>query len=198
MNDLLAKTPIFAIALAIALQVSGCGGGANLGPASAEEQQSYVAAATAKPRLQSGDKIRVTVYGEDKLSGDFEIDPSGLVSLPLAGTVKAAGLTQIELETELSRKFRTEYLRNPKVTVTIASFRPFYILGEVAKPGEYPYRSGLNIISATALAGGATYRASKSTVLIQRMGESGMKEYPMSSNVPVLPGDLVRIPERYF
>src|SRR5476649_1340907 len=194
----LAKLPICAVVLAIAFQVSGCGGGTNLGPASPEEQRNYVAAATAKPRLQSGDKIRVTVYGEDKLSGDFEIDPSGLVSLPLAGTVKAAGLTQIELETELSRKFRTEYLRNPKVTVTIASFRPFYILGEVAKPGEYPYRSGLNIISATALAGGATYRASKSTVLIQRMGESGMKEYPMSSNVPVLPGDLVRIPERYF
>jgi protein involved in polysaccharide export with SLBB domain len=198
MSFLLARISICAIALAIALQVSGCSGGANLGPVSAEEQQSYVDAATARPRLQSGDKIRITVYGEDKLSGDFEIDPSGLVSLPLAGTVKAAGLTQTELETELSRKFRTEYLRNPKVTVTIASFRPFYILGEVAKPGEYPYRSGLNIISATALAGGPTYRASKSTVLIQRMGESGMKEYPMSSNVPILPGDLVRVPERYF
>jgi protein involved in polysaccharide export with SLBB domain len=192
------KSIFCAIALAIALQVSGCSGGANLGPVSAEEQQSYVAAATAAPRLQAGDKIRVTVYGEDKLSGDFEIEPSGLVSLPLAGTVKAAGLTQTELESELARKFRTEYLRNPKVTVTIASLRPFYILGEIAKPGEYPYRSGLNVISATALAGGTTYRASKSTVLIQRMGESGMKEYPMSSNVPILPGDLVRIPERYF
>ena len=75
MNFLFVKIPICAIALAIALQVSGCGGGSNLGPASVEEQQSYVAAATAKPRLQSGDKIRVTVYGEDKLSGDFEIDP---------------------------------------------------------------------------------------------------------------------------
>lgn len=184
--------------LAIALQVSGCSNGNDLGPVSAEEQQSYVAASTAAPRLQAGDKIRVTVYGEDKLSGDFEIDPSGLVSLPLAGTVKAAGLTQAQLEAELSRKFRTEYLRSPKVTVTIASLRPFYILGEVSKPGEYPYRSGLNVMSATALAGGATYRASKSTVLIQRQGENGMKEYPMSSNVPILPGDLVRIPERYF
>ncbi len=198
MSSRLAKSIICGFALAIALQVSGCSGGANLGPVSAEEQQTYVAAATAAPRLQAGEKIRVTVYGEDKLSGDYEIDPSGLVSLPLAGTVKAAGLTQPELEAELARKFRTEYLKNPKVTVSIASFRPFYILGEVEKPGEYPYKSGLNVLSATALAGGPTYRASRSTVLIQRVGESSMREYPMSSNVPILPGDLVRVPERYF
>ena len=191
MSDLVSKLGLAGMTLAVVLAVSGCSGGANLGPVSAAEQQSYVAAATATPRLQSGDKIRVTVYGEDKLSGEFEIDPSGLVSLPLAGTVKAAGLTQTELETELSRKFRTEYLRNPKVTVSIASFRPFYILGEVVKPGEYPYRSGLNVISATALAGGATYRASKSTVLIQRMGENGMKEYPTSS--ARVARDLVRV-----
>ncbi len=184
--------------LAVVLAVSGCSGGSNLGPVSAEEQQSYVAAATAAPRLQAGDKIRVMVYGEDKLSGDYDISPNGFVSLPLAGTVKAAGLTQSELEAELARKFRSEYLRSPKVTVSITTYRPFYILGEVAKPGEYVYKSGLNVISATALAGGPTYRASRSTVLIQRVGESGMKEYPMSSNVPILPGDLVRIPERYF
>jgi protein involved in polysaccharide export with SLBB domain len=194
----LSKLVIWGIALFLGMQMSACSGGANLGPVSEQEQQAYVAAATAAPRLQAGDKIRVTVYGEDKLGGDFEIERSGLVSLPLAGTIKAAGLTQAELEVELARKFRTEYLRNPKVTVAITSLRPFYILGEVAKPGEYPYRSGLNIISATALAGGPTYRASKTTVLIQRAGESGMKEYPMSSNVPILPGDLIRIPERYF
>lgn len=198
MSDRLSKIAICPLVLAVVLGISGCSGGANLGPVSAEEQQSYVAAATAAPRLQAGEKIRVTVYGEEKLSGDYDIDPNGLVSLPLAGTVKAAGLTQTELEAELARKFRTEYLKNPKVTVSIASRRPFYILGEVEKPGEYPYKSGLNVLSATALAGGPTYRASKSNVLIQRAGESSMREYPLSSNVPVLPGDLVRIPERYF
>lgn len=197
-SDLSLKFAICGVILAVALAVSGCSGGSNLGPVSAEEQQSYAAAATATPRLQSGEKIRVTVFGEDKLSGDYEIDPNGFVSLPLAGTVKAAGLTQTELEAELARKFRSEYLKNPKVTISIASFRPFYILGEVEKPGEYPYKSGLNVLSASALAGGPTYRASRSTVLIQRVGESSMREYPMSSNVPILPGDLVRIPERYF
>src|SRR5262249_20353018 len=117
----------------ISLHLLGCSGN-DLKPVSALEQQAYVDAATAAPRLQAGEKIRVTVYGEDKLSGDYDIDPSGFVSLPLAGTIKAAGLTQNQLEAELAKKFRSEYLKSPKVTVTIASFRPFYIMGEVEKP----------------------------------------------------------------
>ncbi len=138
------------------------------------------------------------MFGESSLSGDYEIDQSGFVSLPLAGTIKAAGFTQPELEQELAKKFRSEYLRNPKVTVTLVSLRPFYIVGEVEKPGEYPYKSGLNVLTALALAGGATYRGSRSNVYIQRVGESGMREYPLSSSVMILPGDLIRVPERYF
>ena len=185
---------IFAL---IVLTVAGCGS-ANLGPASLDEQQARVAASTSAAKLQAGEKISVTVFGEDKLSGDYTIDPSGFVSLPLAGTIQAAGLTQAELEQALAKKFRSEYLRSPKVTVTIATFRPFYIMGEVERPGEYPYKSGLNVLSATALAGGTTYRASRSHVMIHHPNESGMREYPFSSSVPVLPGDLVRVPERYF
>jgi polysaccharide export outer membrane protein len=155
--------------------------------------------ATGAIRLQAGDKIKVTVYGEDKLTGEYEIDPGGSVSLPLAGTVQAAGLTKSELEQLLSKKFSSaNYLKNPKVTVDIATFRPFYVLGEVEKPGEYPYKGGLNVVSAIAVAGGNTYRASRSNVLIQRVGEAGFHEYPMSSTVPVYPGDLIRVPERYF
>jgi len=185
----------FGTLLLIVLTVLSACSGPTLSP---EDRRSYIEAATAVPRLQAGEKIRVTVFGEDKLSGDYEIDPSGLVSLPLAGTIKAAGLTQTELETELAKKFRSEYLRNPKVTVSIASFRPFYIMGEVEKPGEYQYKSGLNVMSATAMAVGPTYRASRTNVLIQRAGETEMKEYPLSSSVPILPGDLIRIPQRYF
>jgi Polysaccharide biosynthesis/export protein/SLBB domain len=145
-------------------------------------------------RLQAGEKIQVTVFGEASLSGDYQIDPSGDLLPPVAGTVKAAGLTEAELEQELSKKFRSEYLRNPKVTVSFQEFRPFYILGEIEKPGAYSYTSGLNVLSAVAIAGGATSRASKSTVLIQHYGESGMREYPLASNVPILPGDIIRIP----
>jgi polysaccharide export outer membrane protein len=185
------------MALAAAFALSSCGIGSSLGPASLEDQQARAQAATTTPRLQAGEKIRITVFGEASLSGDYEIDQSGFVSLPLAGTIKA-GFTQPELEQELAKKFRSEYLRNPKVTVTLVSLRPFYIVGEVEKPGEYPYKSGLNVLTALALAGGATYRGSKSTVYIQRVGESGMREYPLSSSVMILPGDLIRVPERYF
>ncbi len=120
------------------------------------------------------------------------------MSLPLAGTVKAAGLTQPELERELAQKFRTQYLKNPKVTISILEFKPFYILGEIEKPGAYPYTSGLNVLSAIAIAGGTTYRASKSSILIQHPGEAGLREYPLNASIPILPGDIIRIPQRYF
>jgi protein involved in polysaccharide export with SLBB domain len=189
---------ICSMALATALVLSSCGIGSSLGPASIEDQQARAQAATTTPRLQPGEKIRIFVFGEASLSGDYEIDQSGFVSLPLAGTVKAAGFTQPELEQELAKKFRSQYLRNPKVTVTLVSLRPFYVVGEVEKPGEYPYKSGLNVLTALALAGGVTYRGSRSSVHIQRVGESGTREYPLSSSVMILPGDLIRVPERYF
>jgi protein involved in polysaccharide export with SLBB domain len=126
--------------------------------------------------VAAGDKVRVTVFGEDKLSGDYEIDPSGYLSLPLAGTLQVAGLTKPELETAIATK----------------------LLGEVQKPGEYQYRSGLNVLSAIAVAGGTTYRANISNVLIQRSGTTQFAEFPQSPNVPVWPGDVIRVPERYF
>jgi protein involved in polysaccharide export with SLBB domain len=149
-------------------------------------------------RLAPGDKVRVTVFGEDKLSGEYQIDNAGSLSLPLAGTIQGAGLTKSELEGSLTTKLKGAYLRDPKVTIDVASFRPFYVLGEVQKPGEYPYRSGLNVLSAIAIAGGATYRASTSKVMIQRSGATEMTEYPQATTVLVMPGDVVRVPERFF
>src|SRR6476620_4833528 len=180
--------------LAVAVLVSGCAA-SSLTEA---EQKSMASAATSAPQLQPGDKIRIIVFGEDKLSGEYEIDQSGQISLPLAGTIRAAGLTQAELELALAKKFRSEYLRNPKVTVTVSTLQPFYMMGEVGKPGEFPYKSGLNVLTAIAIAGGPTYRASRSTVQIQRRGETSMREYPISASVPILPGDVIRVPERYF
>jgi protein involved in polysaccharide export with SLBB domain len=180
--------------LAVALLISGCAGNSL----SQAEQQSLAEAATAPAQLQPGDKIRITVYGEDKLSGDYQVDQSGQISLPLAGTITAQGLTQTQLEQALAKKFRSEYLKNPKVTVTIATLQPFYMMGEVEKPGQYPYQSGLNVLTALAIAGGPTYRASRTTVQIQRRGETAMRDYPISSTVPILPGDVIKVPERYF
>ncbi len=179
---------------ALSLLISGCG----TSSVSEAEKQSFAAAASAPAKLQPGDKIKVMVYGESQLSGDYQLDQSGQISLPLAGTVRAEGLTQTELEQALSKKFRSEYLKNPKVTVTIATLQPYYIMGEVEKPGEFQYRSGLNVLTALAIAGGPTYRASRSTVQIQRRGETGMRDYPISASVPIFPGDVIRVPERYF
>ena len=116
----------------------------------------------------------------------------------MAGTLKAGGLTQNELEQALAQKYSSQYLKNLKVTVSVAEYRPFYIIGEVEHPGSFPYTSGLNVLSALAIAGGPTYRASKSTVMIQHPGESGLKEYAMDAAVPILPGDIIKVPQRYF
>ena len=183
--------------LILGLLASGCSG-TNARPVSEAERQALEKAAAGSPLLQAGEKIRVTVYGEASLSGDYQIDPSGFVSLPLAGTIKAAGLSQQQLEQDLAAKFSSGYLKNPKITVSIAEFRPFYIVGEVGKPGAYPYTGGLTVLSAIAIAGGTTYRANQSNVLIQHPGESSMREYDLSVPIPILPGDIIQVPRRYI
>ena len=190
---------------ALTLLLAACSGTSNPGlggATSAVGEQSYAVATdapkTSELRLEAGDKLRITVFGEDKLTGDYQVDTGGYVALPLAGSIKAAGLTPPELEKALEKQFRGSYLRDPKVTVEVMTFRPFYVLGEVQKPGEYPYRAGLNVLSAIAIAGGATYRANTSDVLIQRAGTTAMQKFPQSPTITVLPGDLVRVPERFF
>lgn len=200
------KSRITWLAIAsFALLLAACGSPTNLGVGGATlgvNQESYAAATdtlkTSELRLEAGDKIRITVFGEEKLTGDYQVDTGGLVAMPLAGSVKAAGLTPPEFERALETRFRGTYLRNPKVTVEVMTFRPFYVLGEVQKPGEYPYRAGLNVLSAIAVAGGATYRASTSEVLIQRAGTTTLQKLPQSPTITVMPGDLLRVPERFF
>ena len=180
--------------LAVAFLISGCTGASI----SETEKLSLAETATTPAKLQPGDKIRVDVFGEDKLGGEYQIDQAGQISLPLAGTIKAQGLTQTELEQALAKKFRSEYLKNPKVTVTIATQAPFFVMGEVKNPGQFPYSSGLNVLTAMAVAGGPTYRASRDKIEIQRRGETKMREYPISAAVPIFPGDVIKVPERYF
>jgi protein involved in polysaccharide export with SLBB domain len=178
--------------------LAGCAGAGSGDVATPGDLAATAMAATAAPRFQGGEKIRITVYNEPSLSGDYEIDQNGVISLPLAGTVKAIGLTQPLFEQELAKKFKSEYLKNPKVTVSILQYRPIYIVGEVEKQGEYPFKPGLNVLTAMASAGGGTYRANRNFVLIQHFGDSGMKEYPQSASTMILPGDLIKVPERYF
>jgi polysaccharide export outer membrane protein len=148
-------------------------------------------------RLGSGDKLRVIVFGEPDLSGEFDVTGSGKVSLPLIGQVQAAAMTVGEFEDEVRSKLMDGYLTNPKVSIEVLNYRPFYIIGEVDKPGEYPYTTGMNVLNAVAVAGGYTYRANEDQVYITR-DNKGEATYVTGRNVRVLPGDIVRIPERFF
>lgn len=148
--------------------------------------------------LGSGDKVRVTVYGEPDLSGEFYVTGSGLVSLPLIGEVKAAGLNVGQFQTVVQQALSSGYLKEPRVSAEVLTYRPFYILGEVEKPGTYPYTSGLTALNAVATAGGFTYRADKGKVFIKRLGETGERKYTLDPSTPVAPGDTIRIGERFF
>ncbi|MDO8421549.1 MAG: polysaccharide biosynthesis/export family protein [Parvibaculum sp.] len=191
------------LTFALVLVLSGCAGGSIVDEVTA----SNVVAASAGNvapidpnldyRLGSGDKLRMIVFGEQDLSGEFDVTGTGKVSLPLVGQVQAAGLTLDEFAEEVAGKLKQGYLTNPKISVEVLNFRPFYIIGEVDKPGEYPYTNGMTILNAVAVAGGFTYRANQSDVYITR-GGGGEVKFGISQSVRVLPGDIVRIPERFF
>ena len=150
-------------------------------------------------RLQTGDQLKINVYGEDALSGVYEISPAGVITMPLIGQIAAAGYTKEEVENALTTAYANgKFLQDPKITVSVATYRPFYIFGEVQTPGRYEYTTGLDVLTAVATAGGFTYRANKSSVLIRHPGENVWREYSLATPLPVVPGDLIRVTERYF
>jgi polysaccharide biosynthesis/export protein len=148
-------------------------------------------------RLGIGDKLKISVFGEESLSGPVEIDAFGRVSLPLAGDVPAKGLSIIQFRDAVAKKLSDGYLKNPRVTVEVTNYRGIYIHGEVKTGGEFPFKPGLTLRDAVALAGGYTYRADQSLMLIQREGD-GVVRIPLPTDVPVLPGDNLQVPERFF
>lgn len=147
--------------------------------------------------LDAGDTLRVNVFGEETLSGDFQVGNDGFVAIPLIGDVKAKGLTINELKHAIEDKLSPDYLIDPQVSVDVLNYRPFYILGEVNEPGSYPFVSGLTVIEAVAMAGGFTYRAKTKEVLIKR-GEGEGSEFVASLDETILPGDVIRVRERIF
>jgi len=147
--------------------------------------------------LGSGDKIRIIVFGEQELSGEFDVSGSGKLSMPLIGQVQAAGLTLAQLESEIATSLSDGYLTNPRVSAEVLNYRPFYIIGEVSKAGQYPYTNGMTVLNAVAVAGGFTYRANSAVVFISRNGAPEQR-FRTTQDLKVLPGDTVRIPERFF
>ena len=149
-------------------------------------------------RLGTGDKVRVTVFGEKDLSGDFDVNDQGVVALPLIGPTKLAGKTISEAETQITASYGKDYLVNPRVNVEVLNYRPFFILGEVQKPGSYPYVNGMTVVNAVALAGGYTPRAKRDHVMVKRAAKAGAGEQEVGEDAVILPGDVIRIPERFF
>jgi protein involved in polysaccharide export with SLBB domain len=149
-------------------------------------------------RLGAGDKIRVITFGEESLTGEFYVGGSGKVSLPLIGEVQAAGVSVPDFQRSVETALKNGFLQDPKVSVEVLNYRPFYILGEVQKPGEYPYTNALTVQNAVATANGFTYRANTKKVFIKRANSDKEVEYPLTSNTPVAPGDTIRIGERFF
>ncbi|MDD3288754.1 MAG: polysaccharide export protein [Alphaproteobacteria bacterium] len=148
--------------------------------------------------LGVGDRIKLTVYGEDDLSGEYEIGSTGVAALPLIGDITAAGQTLRDFEKAVRVKLAEGYLHDPRVSAQVANYRPFFILGEVSKPGSYPYVNGMTVLNAVALAGGYTYRGDKSGVVITHANDPEKKEQRATEDAVVMPGDIIRVPERFF
>lgn len=162
----------------------------GLVPAQAQTQTEYV--------LGSGDKLKVTVFGSEDLSGETEIDPSGQITLPLIQQVPAAGKTVPQLEDEIRHRLSPDFVKNPRLSIEVLNYRPFYIIGEVKNPGSYPFVAGMTVVNAIALAGGYTYRANKDEVLLTRAADPSRKAAPAQRSDIVMPGDVVEVKERLF
>ena len=149
-------------------------------------------------RLDAGDKLRVVVYGQDGLTNTYAIDAGGSITMPLIGAVPARGRTPARLAAEISARLRNGYIRDPSVAVEIESYRPFFILGEVAAPGQYPYVPNMSVESAVAIAGGFSPRARRDTVTLTHTDNSGSMRVVVPLGTALSPGDTVLVGERWF
>ena len=148
--------------------------------------------------LGPGDKLKLTVFGETDLSGDFTIDGAGYIRLPLVGEVRAAGYTSQQLEGVIANTLSPAYLKTPRLAVEVATYRPFYIIGAVARPGQYPYVDHMNALNAVALAGGFLPSAVESVVFIRREGTNEEIEVPADRTTTIRPGDVVKVHTTIF
>jgi polysaccharide export outer membrane protein len=148
--------------------------------------------------LGSGDRLRIIVFGQDSLSNSYSVDGSGHVSMPLIGLVEAAGLTTAALERSIEARLRDGFLREPRVSVEVEAYRPFFVLGEVTTAGQYPFINGMTVENAIAIAGGFTPRADKSSADLTRVINGTPVEATVPMIQPMQPGDTVMIRERFF
>ena len=188
------QRPVFVV---VVFRACVCLSTALLPPALAEAE-ALVSGEAADYVLGQGDRIRITVFGHEDLTGEFLLSETDSVSLPLVGVLDFNGATLGEAQQIVEHALKPDYLLNPRVSVEVLEYRPFYIIGQVNEPGAYPYVNGMTVIEAVALGGGFTYRARKNRVLVIRATDETRSEREISASGKVLPGDVVRVPERLF
>lgn len=150
-------------------------------------------------RLGPNDRIRITVFGQPTLTGEYTLDGNGVLAFPLIGNVESNGMTTSQLQQTIASRLDPDYLRNPSVSAEVITRRPFYVVGEVKKPGNFPYVTDMTVLQAVAMAGGYTYRARQNKPLIKRMDASGrLVAIEARPETKIQPGDTVDIKERLF
>lgn len=192
------------LCLLLIAALAGCSAAANID----REPGTQALASDAGPRpmrgsdgpyiLGPGDRLRVKVYNDVDMTGEYEVNSGGFVSLPLVGEVRASGATTSQLERTIAARMRGKISQDPKVNVEIVAYAPFYIYGEVKKAGEYPFRPGLTVADAVAMASGLTYRANESKIYVRRAGTTAEQIVTLDVPVRVFPGDNIRVSERMF
>ena len=198
-----ARIPVFvrhlAVAAAVTLAMAASVGDARAEDVAAQPAAYQPPASIAETyKLGTGDKLRVIVYGEDDLGGTFDVDGNGFISLPLIGQVKVSGLSATQVERAVTVKFSDGYLKEPRVNVEVTQYRPFYVLGEVNRPGAYPYTDGMSVQNAVADAGGYTDKAVESGFYVRHVGDTNETYVDADGPTPIYPGDVIRIKSSLF
>jgi len=179
------------IGVALCITLASCEPGSRLA--------SLPVTAAGPYRIGPGEKVRVVVFGQEHLTGEFRVDDNGTIAIPLLGKIPVDGITTAELEHNIAGQLQDKkILLNPSVSVEIISYRQMFILGEVVKPGQYPYEPGMTVLTAVAIAGGFTYRAQTSYASVLRMIDGQSVEGRVRRGVKVRPGDVITIYQRYF
>ncbi len=172
---------------------------ARVAPAAAPINASYAPDPPNKPyTLDSGDRLRVVVFGQDGLSNSYLVDASGHIAMPLIGSVSARGLTTDGLSSRIAERLRQGFVREPHVAVEVEAYRPFFILGEVTQPGQYPYVADMTAETAVAIAGGFGPRAYRQTVVLTRTVNGRQTRMTVPTSYPLRPGDTINVQERWF
>jgi polysaccharide export outer membrane protein len=174
----------------------------DLAPVVVAAPVAYVEAAPVRHdaayHLDAGDRLRVVVYGQEGLTNTYAVSAGGSITMPLIGSVPARGRTTAGLAAEIAAKLRGGFIRDPSVAVEIEAYRPFFILGEVAAPGQYPYVPNMTVESAVAIAGGFSPRARRDSVTVTHTDASGTGRFVVPPGAPLSPGDTVLVGERWF